>query len=199
MMNLPNILTLSRLIISPILMVLLLVDHPYFRLGALALLILASLTDLLDGYLARRNGQQSDFGKFMDPVADKFLIALALISFVALKAVSTWMVMIIIGREFLIMGLRTLVAYRREMMESSILAKIKTFCQMSSVFGILALLCLNDWVDAGMINLSWQFLADLKFALDALLFLAMLLTLISGLDYVIKNRWLILGLFRGNL
>jgi CDP-diacylglycerol--glycerol-3-phosphate 3-phosphatidyltransferase len=180
-------------------MVLLLVDHPYFRLGALALLILASLTDLLDGYLARRNGQQSDFGKFMDPVADKFLIALALISFVALKAVSTWMVMIIIGREFLIMGLRTLVAYRREMMESSILAKIKTFCQMASVFGILALLCLNDWVDAGVVNLSWQFMADLKFAFDALLFLAMLLTLISGLDYVIKNRWLILGLFRDNL
>ena len=198
-MNLPNILTLSRLIISPIFMALLLLDNVYSRLGALVLFILASVTDLLDGYLARKNGQQTDFGKFLDPVADKFLIALALVSFVALKAASTWMVMIIIGREFLIMGLRTLVAYRREVMESSFLAKIKTFSQMSAVFGILLFICLNDCVDAGIINVPWQLLADMKFIFDSLLFLAMLLTLLSGLDYVIKNRWLILGLFRDNM
>jgi CDP-diacylglycerol--glycerol-3-phosphate 3-phosphatidyltransferase len=198
-MNLPNILTLSRLIISPVFMALLLVDNVYSRLGALALFILASITDLLDGYLARKNGQQTDFGKFMDPVADKFLIALALISFVAMKSASTWMVMVIIGREFLIMGLRTLVAYRREVMESSFLAKIKTFSQMTAVFAILLHICLNDCVDAGLISISWQFLADLKFSFDALLFLAMLLTLLSGVDYVIKNRWLILGLFKGNM
>jgi len=97
------------------------------------------------------------------------------------------------------MGLRTLVAYRREVMESSFLAKIKTFSQMAAVFGILLYICLNDCVDAGLVSLSWQLLADLKFSFDALLFLAMLLTLLSGLDYVIKNRWLILGLFKDNL
>lgn len=198
-MNLPNILTLGRLVISPIFMALLLVDNVYSRLGALILFILASITDLLDGYLARKNGQQTDFGKFMDPVADKFLIALALVSFVALKAASTWMVIVIIGREFLIMGLRTLVAYRREVMESSFLAKLKTFAQMTSIFGILIHICLNDCVDAGLLNIPWQVLGDIKFAFDALLFIAMLLTLLSGLDYVVKNRWLILGLFKDNL
>lgn len=198
-MNLPNSLTLGRLVISPVFMALLLINNIYTRLGALTLFVLASVTDLLDGYLARKNGQQTDFGKFMDPVADKFLIALALISFVALKAASTWMVIVIIGREFLIMGLRTLVAYRREVMESSFLAKLKTFAQMTSIFGILIYICLNDCVDAGWLNVPWQLLGDIKFAFDALLFLAMLLTLLSGLDYVIKNRWLILGLFKDNL
>lgn len=198
-MNLPNILTLSRLAISPVFMVLLLADNLLPRLGALGLFFLASLTDLLDGYLARRNGQQTDFGKFLDPVADKFLIALALVAFVALKAASTWVVMIIIGREFLIMGLRTLVAYRREVMESSLLAKFKTFSQMVSVLGILIYLCLMDCLDAGMVRVSWDMLDLLKSYLDGFLFGAMILTVLSGADYIYKNRWLILGLFRGNL
>lgn len=197
--NLPNILTLSRLIISPIFMALLLVDNVYSRLGALSLFILASVTDLLDGYLARKNGQQTDFGKFMDPVADKILIALALVSFVALKVANTWVVMVIIGREFLIMGLRTLVAYRREVMPSSFMAKVKTFSQMASVLGILVFICLSDSVSADMLYVSPQWLERAKQGFDGLLFFAMLLTLFSGLDYLIKNRWLILGLFKDNL
>lgn len=199
MLNIPNMLTLFRLIISPIFMALLLIDNVYSRMGALVIFILASITDLLDGYLARKNGQQTDFGKFMDPVADKFLIALALVSFVALKAASTWVVMVIIGREFLIMGLRTLVAYRREVMESSLLAKVKTFSQMASIFGILLSICLNDCVNAGMIYISGNILYETGLFFDRLLLLSMILTLASGLDYVIKNRWLILGLFRDNL
>jgi CDP-diacylglycerol--glycerol-3-phosphate 3-phosphatidyltransferase len=198
-MNLPNILTLSRLAISPVFMVLLLADSLYTRMGALGLFILASLTDLLDGYLARRNGQQTDFGKFLDPVADKFLIALALVAFVALKVADTWVVMVIIGREFLIMGLRTLVAYRREVMESSLLAKLKTFSQMAAVLGILIHLCLGDCLDAGLVDIPWSLLEGLKSYLDGFLLLAMILTLLSGADYIYKNRWLILGLFRDNL
>lgn len=198
-MNLPNILTLSRLMISPVFMILLLVDNVYSRYCALGLFIIASITDLLDGYLARRRGQQTDFGKFMDPVADKILIALALVSFVALKVANTWVVMVIIGREFLIMGLRTLVAYRREMMQSSFMAKVKTFSQMTAVFGMLVFICLSDSVSADMFYVSPQWLERIKQGFDGLLFFAMLLTLLSGLDYVIKNRWLILGLFKDNL
>ena len=190
--HLPNRLTLSRVIISPVFMVLLLMDTSITRWSALGLFIIAAITDLLDGYLARRFKQQTGFGRFMDPVADKLLISMALISFVALKMAQPWVVLLIVGREFLIMGLRSLVAYRGEMMESSFLAKLKTFCQMFSILCILLFICL------GQSLAPWD-IARIRFSLDFLMLLAMALTLLSGLDYVIKNRWLIAGLFRGNL
>jgi len=198
-MNLPNKLTLGRALISPVLMALLLYDNVYSRYGALAVFLLASLTDLLDGYLARRNGQQTGFGKIMDPIADKLLIAVALVAFVALKLSSVWMVMVIIVREFLIMGLRTLVAYRGHFMESSSLAKLKTSSQMLAVLAVLVFLCYRDTLAASGSYLPDYQLKGYAFMLDGLIFLAMLLTVISGLDYLIKSRWLILGLFKGNM
>ena len=147
-MNLPNKLTLGRALVSPVFMALLLYDNVYSRYAALAVFLLASLTDLLDGYLARRNGQQTGFGKIMDPIADKLLIAVALVAFVALKLSSVWMVMVIIVREFLIMGLRTVVAYRGHIMESSILAKLKTSSQMLAVLAVLVFLCYRDTLAA---------------------------------------------------
>jgi CDP-diacylglycerol--glycerol-3-phosphate 3-phosphatidyltransferase len=198
-MNLPNKLTLGRALISPVFMALLLYDNVYSRYAALAVFLLASLTDLLDGYLARRNGQQTGFGKIMDPIADKLLIAVALVAFVALKLSSVWMVMVIIVREFLIMGLRTVVAYRGHIMESSLLAKIKTSSQMLAVLAVLVFICYRDTLAAGGTYLSEYQLANYVSALDGLIFLAMLLTVVSGLDYLIKSRWLILGLFKGNM
>jgi CDP-diacylglycerol--glycerol-3-phosphate 3-phosphatidyltransferase len=198
-MNLPNKLTLGRALVSPVFMALLLYDNVYSRYAALAVFLLASLTDLLDGYLARRNGQQTGFGKIMDPIADKLLIAVALVAFVALKLSSVWMVMVIIVREFLIMGLRTVVAYRGHIMESSLLAKIKTSSQMLAVLAVLVFICYRDTLAAGGTYLSEYQLANYVSALDGLIFLAMLLTVVSGLDYLIKSRWLILGLFKGNM
>lgn len=198
-MNLPNKLTLSRAAISPFFMALLLYDNVYSRYAALGLFLLASITDLLDGYLARRNGQQTGFGKFMDPIADKLLISVALVAFVALKLSSVWMVMVIIVREFLIMGLRTLVAYRGHIMESSILAKLKTSSQMLAVLAVLIFICYRDTMAANGYYLPDYQLANHIFIIDGLIFLAMLLTVISGLDYLIKSRWLILGLFKGNM
>jgi CDP-diacylglycerol--glycerol-3-phosphate 3-phosphatidyltransferase len=198
-MNLPNKLTLGRALVSPVLMALLLYDNVYSRYAALAVFLLASLSDLLDGYLARRNGQQTGFGKIMDPIADKLLISVALVAFVALKLSSVWMVMVIIVREFLIMGLRTVVAYRGHIMESSILAKLKTSSQMLAVLAVLVFICYRDTLAASGTYLSEYQLANYVSALDGLIFLAMLLTVVSGLDYLIKSRWLILGLFKGNM
>ena len=198
-MNLPNKLTLGRALVSPVFMALLLYDNVYSRYAALSVFLLASLTDLLDGYLARRNGQQTGFGKIMDPIADKLLIAVALVAFVALKLSSVWMVMVIIVREFLIMGLRTVVAYRGHIMESSILAKLKTSSQMLAVLAVLVFICYRDTLAASGTYLSEYQLANYVSALDGLIFLAMLLTVVSGLDYLIKSRWLILGLFKGNM
>lgn len=197
-LNLPNQLTLSRVLISPVFMTLLLIENVWCRYGALALFVGGSITDMLDGWLARRNGQMTKFGKFMDPVADKLLIALALISFVALKLAPTWAVLMIIAREILIMGLRTLVAYRGEMMESSFLSKVKTFSQMLYTSCVVLFLCWRDTLAAAGRWPTEQQLAATTSGLDLLLLLALVLTLYSGLDYIVKNRWLLLGLFKGN-
>ena len=197
-MNLPNQLTLARVVISPVFMGLLMVENVWCRYAALGLFVAGSITDLLDGWLARRNGQMTKFGKFMDPVADKLLIALALVSFVALKLAPTWAVMVIISREILVMGLRTLVAYRGEMMESSFFSKVKTFSQMLYTSCVILFLCWRDTLlHAGRAPLPDQ-LSPIFFSLDALLLLALALTVFSGLDYIVKNRWLLAGLFKGN-
>ncbi len=196
-LNLPNQLTLSRVLISPVFMGLLLVESVHARYAALALFAAASVTDLLDGWLARRSGQMTKFGKFMDPVADKLLISLALVSFVALRLAPTWAAMAIIGREILVMGLRTLVAYRGEVMESSFLSKVKTFSQMLYISCVVLFLCWRDTLAAA--GAPWPTaLSSLSSSLDPLLLLALALTLYSGLDYIVKNRWLLLGLFKGN-
>jgi CDP-diacylglycerol---glycerol-3-phosphate 3-phosphatidyltransferase len=197
-LNLPNQLTLSRVLISPVFMALLLIENIWCRYIALALFVLGSVTDLLDGWLARRNGQMTKFGKFMDPVADKLLITLALVSFVALRLAPTWAALAVIGREILIMGLRTLVAYRGEVMESSFLSKIKTFGQMLYISCVVLFLCWRDTMAAAGQPPAAQQLAPVMSCLNALLFMALALTLYSGLDYIIKNRWLLLGLFKGN-
>jgi len=197
-MNIPNQLTLFRIAISPIFMVLLLIENIYARLAALCLFVLGCLSDLLDGVIARRWGQETGFGKFMDPIADKLLISMALISFVALRQAAAWVVLVIVGREFLIMGLRTLVAYRHEMMESSWLAKTKTFLQMLAITAILCYIFLGDAQAAGWLEAPLVSDPRTVWALDGLLLLAMLLTVVSGLDYIYRNRWLILGLFRDN-
>ncbi len=197
-MNLPNQLTLTRVVISPVFMGLLMVENVWCRYAALGLFVLGSITDMLDGYLARRNGQMTKFGKFMDPVADKLLIALALISFVALKLAPTWAVMVIIAREILVMGLRTLVAYRGDMMESSFFSKVKTFSQMLYTSCVILFLCWRDTAALAGRPFSAARLDSLTYGLDALLLFALLLTVFSGLDYIIKNRWLLLGLFKGN-
>ncbi|MEE8577034.1 MAG: CDP-diacylglycerol--glycerol-3-phosphate 3-phosphatidyltransferase, partial [candidate division Zixibacteria bacterium] len=111
-MNMPNKLTLLRIVLAPIFMIFFMVDSFYMRLIGLSLFIIAALTDLADGYYARKYGIVTGFGKFMDPLADKVLVSSALITFIALGSVSALPVMLIIGREFFITGLRLLAAYR---------------------------------------------------------------------------------------
>ncbi len=197
-MNFPNILTLFRVAASPALMVLMLIEDIHARLAALILFVLAALSDLFDGLIARRYHQETGFGRFMDPIADKLLISMALVSFVALRMAAAWVVLVIIAREFLIMGLRTLVAYRGEVMESSGLAKAKTFLQGLSVASILCCVLATDAVEAGWMSPGWLSSPQARAAASGLLYLAMAMTLISGLDYLYKSRWLILGLFKDN-
>ncbi len=195
-MNLPNKLTIARIILSPVFMILFMIDNFYTKALALLVFFIAVLTDLVDGYLARKNGWVTGFGKFMDPLADKILTTTAFICFVALDYVKAWMVLTIVGREFLITGLRTLAAYKGWVIMPTILAQWKTASQMGVILGIL-----------GYYELL-SLLAPLGYHIPALdspwgpriidysVFLVMMLTVITGLDYLIKNAPLLKGVLR---
>ena len=194
--NLPNKLTLTRIVLSPIFMAFLLVDNLVARYVALVLFAVACLTDLWDGYLARKNGCETGFGRFMDPMADKLLVSLAFVSFVSLRVIPAWVVLTIITREIIILGLRMLVAYKGEVMRSSPLARWKTASQMVSAVLILIFLTGKSTLLARGIPEDVLPLFEIGQILLGLVLVAALLTVVSGLDYLYKNRSLILSVLR---
>jgi CDP-diacylglycerol--glycerol-3-phosphate 3-phosphatidyltransferase len=194
--NLPNKLTLTRIVLSPIFMAFLLVDNLVARYVALVLFAVACLTDLWDGYLARKNGCETGFGRFMDPMADKLLVSLAFVSFVSLRVIPAWVVLTIITREIIILGLRMLVAYKGEVMRSSPLARWKTASQMISAVIILIFLTGKSTLLARGIPEDVLPLFEIGQFLLGLVLVAALLTVVSGLDYLYKNRSLILSVLR---
>lgn len=185
-MNLPNKLTLTRILLSPIFMLFILIENQYARMTAFGIFTIACLTDLWDGYLARKNGCVTGFGRFMDPMADKLLVSLAFISFISLGIIPAWIVLVIIGREILILGLRMLVAYKGEAMKSSPLAKLKTASQMISASLLLAYISIKSSFSKDGI-----FGMEIQNILVGIVIGAMVLTVVSGIDYVYKNRMLI--------
>ncbi len=173
-MNLPNKITMLRVIMIPIFVAVLLIEFPYHQPIAAALFIVAALTDSLDGYLARSRNLITDFGKFMDPLADKLLVCSALICFVQLGSVPAWMVIIIIAREFAITGLRTLAASDGIVIAASKWGKAKTVSQMLAIVIIL----FNNW-PFSLLNIPMG---------TIMIWIATILTLISGIDYLILNK-----------
>ncbi len=197
-MNLPNQLTVSRIILSPIFMVFLLADGIHFLYMAFAIFLIAAATDVCDGYVARRTGGATSFGKFMDPLADKLLISMALVGLLArgVPGLSGWMVVVIIARELVVTGFRSLAAYRGLVIGASRVARIKTVVQMSLVGWILGTLTV-------LRNLEWLQHPDVVGAYSAgdamllvLLWTTVLLTTLSGLDYLIRNRDVLGGFLR---
>ena len=193
-MNLPNKLTTARLIMSPIFMVFLLLGRLWTQYVALGLFVLASLTDAYDGHLARRTGVTTGFGKFMDPLADKVLVTIALISFVGLGVARSWMVLTIVAREFIITGLRTLAAYKGMVILPSRMAKTKTACQMVVVILILGLIVTRGTLAQAGRNPGFFDTPSVAMAVDGMVLVIMLLTVGSGVDYLIRNRALIRGI-----
>ena len=170
-MNLPNKLTLLRIImILPFLLVLYL-DVPGAAYIALAIFILASLTDMLDGKIARKYNLVTNFGKFMDPLADKLLVCSALIAFVDMDMVPTWIVMIIIAREFIISGFRLVASDNGIVIAAGIWGKLKTVCQMIMIIVLIA-----DF--GGIFDMIGT----------VLIWLSLILTIISLVDYLYTNR-----------
>jgi CDP-diacylglycerol--glycerol-3-phosphate 3-phosphatidyltransferase len=195
-MNLPNQLTIARIILAPVFMIFLLINNLYSQYFATFIFIVASLTDLYDGYLARKTGVITGFGKFMDPLADKILVSTAFISFVALGYVQTWMILIIILREFLVTGLRSLAAYKGVVILPSILAQWKTACQMTVI--IIILLYINLKSTLLPLGYNWSILTTGSAfrAFDIMIFITMLLTVGTGLDYLVKNAFVLKGVLK---
>jgi len=179
-MNLANKLTMLRIFLVPIFLIFMAVkDIPYGRELATIIFILASLTDKLDGYIARSRNQITNFGKFMDPLADKLLVTAALVSLVELHIVPSWVAMIIIAREFAVSGLRTIAASEGKVIAASWWGKIKTVIQIVAI--IVALLLnlegLTPSLKPILTNLTNIFMGA-----------AVIITIISGVDYFIKNK-----------
>ncbi len=173
-MNLPNKLTILRILLIPIFVFFLMLDNNSIKIIPLVIFIAASLTDTLDGNIARKFNLITDFGKFMDPLADKLLVSSALICFVEMNYISAWIVIIIIGREFLISGFRTLAASKNVTIAANKWGKIKTVFQM-----ILIIVILIDYAR------PIQFINEL---INPLIIITVLLTLISAITYLVNNR-----------
>lgn len=159
--------------------------------AGLALFVVASITDYFDGAIARRRNLVTDFGKLMDPVADKVLIAAAFICLIPEHAIPAWAAIVIISREFLITGLRLLAANKGVVLPAEKLGKHKTVWQMVTVIYFLLLLSLFECERAGVIHGLFWWAHAWHYGGIGLIALALVLTLYSGFGYLWKNRALI--------
>ncbi len=190
-MNMPNTLTLLRIALAPVFMFFFLIDNFYMKLVALALFVIAALTDLADGYYARKFGIITGFGKFMDPLADKILVSSALISFVALNYVSPLPVLLIVGREFAITGLRLVSAYKGVVIPPTWFAKVKTFLQMTVVGVVMGYICLLCTLSHFQSQSIGMFEFDYRLYFDWLLWITAIITAWTGVDYIVKYFYMI--------
>ena len=172
-MNLANKLTMLRILMIPVFIAVLVYSKDrdiVYRYIALGIFIIASVTDALDGYVARKYNMITDFGKLMDPLADKILVSSALIILIELGNISSWVVSIVIAREFIISGIRLIATEKNIIIAASPLGKLKTVSQMLSV--ILMLLSIEA----------------ISFITDISVWLMCVLSVVSLLDYIIKNK-----------
>ncbi len=174
-MNLPNKLTLGRILCVPLFIVLYLKDY---YVAATVVFCLAAATDALDGYLARKYHLVTNFGKIMDPLADKVLVIAAFVCMVQEQVVPGWVVILILTREFAIAGLRTVAAAEGKVIAAGVTGKIKTILQMIAI----PLLLLQNWPFA-LIGVP----ADQIF-----LWASVVMTVVSGVEYIYQNRGIVI-------
>lgn len=176
-MNLPNKITMVRIFLIPIFVALFYL-LPQESLWPVILFIVASMTDFVDGHLARSKGLVTTFGKFVDPLADKLLTQAAFILLVERQEIAAWIALVILARELMITAFRTLAASSGVTIAASMWGKYKTVFQMLTIIAFLSKpFCID--------KLGMTFMGSLS---DILLYIALALTIISGLDYLIKNK-----------
>ena len=173
-MNLANKLTVLRMILVPVFLICAMFNTVPGNIIAVSVFIFASITDKLDGYIARSRNQITNFGKFMDPLADKLLVTCALIILVEKGIIPAWVVVVIIAREFVVSGLRTLAASQGVVIAASNWGKLKTVIQMVAItMGLVYLVYSPSW---------------LNMLTKVFIYLAGVITIISGVDYFVKGK-----------
>lgn len=190
--KIPNVLTTVRIILTPIFVYLFLRDTYEAHLQAAVIFFIASLTDWYDGYLARKMNYITRVGQFYDPIADKILVSSALAVFAYMKYIYIWIVVIIVSRDILVTGLRFYALYLGKVIITSSFAKWKTFIQMGFVFALLIYLIIPGTPE---IKLSFTY-SDYYLWTTIAALLVVLLTVLSGIHYVIYNRSHIIEIFK---
>ena len=187
LMNVANALTLFRVVLTPFFVALLFREGMWSRYGASLIFLCAALSDFYDGYVARKGGAVTKFGRFMDPLADKILTSAAFISFAMLKIVAAWMVYVMVAREVMVTGLRVYSISRKNPLITSRFAKWKTSCQMAVIFFILVLLTIDATTAAsggqgGVLQQTWS-----SWVLNGLVFGVTVLVVATGIHYIVQN------------
>lgn len=176
-MNLANKITITRIFLIPVFLVLMLIEFKYHNFLAAAVFIIAASTDSLDGYIARKRNLITNFGKFIDPLADKLLVTSALIVLVSKGQVPALVAIIIISREFIIIGFRLLASSEGVVLAASWLGKVKTVTQIVAIIAII------------IGNFPFNYI---NFPFDIIvLYISVIFTVISAVDYIYKNRKLV--------
>lgn len=196
-MNLPNKITVARMLLIPIMIIV-----PYLGLNnilfgsvtigsfiTLIIFLIASFTDFLDGYLARKNNLVTTFGKFLDPIADKLLVLSALIMLVEQGIIPGWIPIIIAAREFIVSGIRMLAAGDGKVIAASWYGKVKTVSQMVAIS--LAFLSTNTFMQFTSVEMSTGALI-LNILMSLAMVIAVLTTILSGIDYFMKSKDIVL-------
>jgi len=196
-LTLPNQLTLLRILLTPAFVFMLLSDSPLSKQLSLVVFVIAALTDWYDGWAARKFGYISRWGKFLDPLADKILSSAALLSYVSLGLVDVWMVWIVIVRDFLITGLRSLAEFRDRPIVTSKSAQAKTFGQFVVIYYILIL-----YVARSVPPLYEEFGATIDVLMDTRVLFGMMMlvtisTVATGILYLFDNRKFLRELYDG--
>ena len=178
-MNLANRITLVRILMIPIFVFIAAIEIPHGKLVLALIFIIAAVTDGLDGHIARKRKEITVLGKFMDPLADKLLMSAALIVLVGMNSVPAWIAIVIISREFIVTGLRTIAAAKGEIIAASKAGKQKTVTQ---IIAISALLLQDD-----LISLQFLPASAITIFAQAMLWIALIFTVYSGVDYLVKG------------
>ncbi|MBQ2775374.1 MAG: CDP-diacylglycerol--glycerol-3-phosphate 3-phosphatidyltransferase [Clostridia bacterium] len=183
-MNLPNKLTVVRMILAPIYLLLMIIEFPFHYLVALIVFAVAAITDSLDGKIARKNNQITTFGKLVDPIADKMLTTAALLAFMQEGWCSIWIVMIVLTREFAVTSVRLIASIQGVAIPANYWGKAKTVSQM--VFTILIMFMAQlDESFSLFANFGWFTLARVS---NILLWITAILTVVSGITYLINGK-----------
>ena len=179
-MNLSNKLTVLRIILTPFYLAAMLIDFEYHYLVAVMIFIIASVTDFLDGKIARKNNLVTTFGKLCDPVADKMLTTAALLAFMHLGVCNIWIVMIVLTREFLVTSFRLVASAQGVVIPAGILGKIKTVSQM--IFSIVIMFMVHFAQTSGMDFATLSLVSNILMGISAFL------TVISGIKYMVDGK-----------